>query len=182
MATRYTDAQRTEALDLYLEHGPAEASRRTGIPAATIRSWASRNDLTETRNATVGAAVAARKLSFEERRTALAHGLLDDIARLRAELFSDCTERKALVVSDGKDAGSHVEIVDIDRTRPTFAEQARIMTAIGIAVDKTQLLSGAATERHEHVQVDAVDAEIARLEAELAANDPSPEAAPVGPA
>ena len=112
-----------------------------------------------------------------------AHGLLDDIARLRAELFSDCTERKVLVVSDGKGHGLRiVEIVDIDRTWPTFAEQARIMTAIGIAADKTQLLSGAATERHEHVQVDAVDAEIARPRPRLAANDPSPEAAPAGPA
>jgi len=30
---------RDEALRLAAEHGPAEASRRTGIPAATIRSW-----------------------------------------------------------------------------------------------------------------------------------------------
>lgn len=178
---RYTPDEKTHALDLYTAHGPAEAARLTGIPAPTIRSWASRNHLTDERNATVAAAVAARKLSFEERRTALAHGLLDDIEQLRDELFSECVERKAVTLSHPV-YGARAEVIDIERTRPTFAEQARIMTAIGIAVDKTQLLSGAATERHEHVQVDAVDAEIARLEAELAANDPSPEAAPVGPA
>src|SRR5215471_16334098 len=37
-----TDEQREEALRLYVEHGPAEAARRTGWRAATIRQWAHR--------------------------------------------------------------------------------------------------------------------------------------------
>lgn len=40
MASRYTPEQRTEALELYVEHGPRAASRETGIPVATIGSWA----------------------------------------------------------------------------------------------------------------------------------------------
>jgi transposase-like protein len=42
---RYTDEERTKALDLYLEHGPAEAGRRTGISARTIATWARRAGL-----------------------------------------------------------------------------------------------------------------------------------------
>jgi len=34
----YTDDEKKEALELYRQHGPAEASRRTGIKSATIRS------------------------------------------------------------------------------------------------------------------------------------------------
>ena len=53
------------------------------------------------------------------------------------------------------------------------------MTAIGIAVDKTQLLSGAATERHEHVQVDAVDAEIAASRPSSPPTTPAPRPPPL---
>jgi len=37
-----TDAEKVEALRIADEHGPAEASRRTGITAGTIKSWRSR--------------------------------------------------------------------------------------------------------------------------------------------
>jgi hypothetical protein len=33
--TGYTEEQRARPLDLYREHGPGQASRRTGIPRAT---------------------------------------------------------------------------------------------------------------------------------------------------
>lgn len=39
-ASRWTDAQRAEALDLYGTEGLAEARRRTGIPKSTIVGWA----------------------------------------------------------------------------------------------------------------------------------------------
>jgi transposase-like protein len=38
----YSKAQREESLQLYTEVGPAEAGRRLGIPAATVRKWAQR--------------------------------------------------------------------------------------------------------------------------------------------
>lgn len=177
---RYTPDEKNHALDLYAEHGPTAVQDTLGIPKGTVAGWARAAGIRTRSVENLEAGLTAARLTFEERRTSLAHGLLDDIARLRAELFAPCVERKPLVVSDGP-LGSHVEVVDVERTQPTFAEQARIMTSIGIAVDKTQLLSGAATERHEHVQVDAVDAEISRLVDELAGNDPA-EAAPVGPA
>lgn len=151
---RYTDDERAAALEHYLAHGPAEASRLTGIPAATIRSWASRENLTDTRNATVAAAVAARKLTFEERRAALADRLLAE-----AEI--------ALEHELGR--LDHADLRDLVGARTR-------------AIHDHLLLAGEATSRSEHVQVDAVDAEIARLTSELAGNDPAPEAATVGPA
>lgn len=42
MGRTYTDAERTEALALYDEHGAAETARRLGIPIGTVASWACR--------------------------------------------------------------------------------------------------------------------------------------------
>ena len=160
VANRWTDDQRTDALEHYKAVGAAEASRRTGIPAGTIYSWA--HDAGLTGPARLGqangqiATVAARKAQ-------LATDLLDDAQRLRAQLFAPAIERKAMAVSDGRDMCSHVEIVDIRRSKPTFAEQTRIVTSIAIAVDKVQVLTGEATEILEHRNVDTIDAEIARL-------------------
>ena len=39
MAT-YTDTQKTNAVDLYVKHGTAEAARRTGITGRSIIRWA----------------------------------------------------------------------------------------------------------------------------------------------
>lgn len=55
---------------------------------------------------------------------------------------------------------------------PAMTKAAAV--AYGILIDKAQLLAGEATTRHEHVTTDAVDAEIRRLEAELAAAHGSP--------
>ena len=46
--SEYTDEQKQEALDLYEEHGPAEAERRTGIPKKTIASWGYRSGVQTT--------------------------------------------------------------------------------------------------------------------------------------
>lgn len=37
---RYTASERARAMQLYREHGPAQAARRLGIPYETIRRWA----------------------------------------------------------------------------------------------------------------------------------------------
>lgn len=39
MATEWDDPTRQRALELAEEHGAAEASRRTDVPAGTIRYW-----------------------------------------------------------------------------------------------------------------------------------------------
>lgn len=173
VAARWTDEQRTEALELYTEHGAAEAARRTGIPAGTIYSWAHHAGLTGQSSL---AQANGRLASVVDRKARLASDLLDDAQALRAQLFAPAVERKAMVVSHGKDIGSSVEVVDIERDQPTFAEQTRIMTSIAIAIDKVQILTGEATERIEHRNLDSIDAEVARLVAAL-----NPQAATVDP-
>lgn len=146
----WTAEQKAHAQAAYVEHGPHEASRQTGIPVGTISSWAKREGWQTVATEQTAAATAAAMVALEERKARLAFDLMDDVQRLRAELFSPCVERKPVVVSDGARVGSHVEIVDVDLSQPSFSEQKAIMTTIAIAVDKVQILTGAATERIDH--------------------------------
>jgi len=126
MAARaYTDEEKKEALALRRTHGPAEASRRTGIKCATIRSWAHRSaeDASEGAEETRAATETAR-LSWAQRRAeltdetgAVAAAILDRIkvsrrssdARALAQAFSVLIDRAQLL--DGG-ATSRVEVAD----------------------------------------------------------------------
>ena len=149
MATR-TAEERAHALNL-LTNGTtlADTHRQTGIPKSTLSGWARDAGLDLARS--TEKTVQATKASLEVRRARLASSLMDDADRLRRQLFAPCVEKRAMTVSDGQLRGSHVEVVEIERDQPTFAEQAKIMVSLGIAVDKLQLLTGQATERVEHV-------------------------------
>ena len=162
VATRWSDEQRADALEQYKRVGAADASRATGIPASTIASWAHRAGISNGEAAPV-AAIKSRMASVAARKAQLASDLLDDIQAIRAQLHAPAVERKVVVVSDGKDLGSHAEVVDVERDVPTFADQQRIMTTCAIAIDKVQILTGEATERIEHRTLDSIDAEVARL-------------------
>ena len=145
----YTPEERAEALELLAQVGKAEAARRTGIPAGTIASWGSRSGVTAPPAAATAVATAARVATIAERKAVLAEELVGDIERLRRQLFAPTVERKALVVSDGHNQGSHAEVVDVKLTQPTFPDQRQIMTSVAIAIDKVQILTGEATQRIE---------------------------------
>ena len=145
---RHTDAEREEALRLVAEVGQAEAARRTGIPAGTIASWAHRHGVASPDAGTTAKASAA---SVATRKQKLAEGLLRDIERLRERLFAPHTQRKPMVVSDGARDGSHIEVADVELEQLPPGDQKLLMTAIAIAVDKVQILTGEATERIEQV-------------------------------
>lgn len=145
----YSSDEKTAALDVYRTDGPTAAETATGIPKATIASWARRTGVQTECIPRTAAAVAAAALTMEQRKQALAAALMDDIERLRLQLWSVCTERKAMAVSDGAERGSHIEIVDIEHEQPTFGDQKAIMTSLAIAVDKVQILTGEATSRTE---------------------------------
>lgn len=163
----YTDEQRAEALELYAEQGPTQVEAQLGIPASTVMSWARAAGVHTMRAENARVRNEARAADLEQRRLDLALGLFDDIARLRSQLFAPCTLRKPMAVSDGREVGSHIEIVDVELDQPTFSEQTRIMTSIGIAVDKAQLLTGQATARIETSGGASIDDEVAALAAEL---------------
>jgi len=114
--------QRDEALRLYEEFGPAEASRRTGIKRATISQWARREGLVTARLATTEAARDAARKQWDRRRLVEADEAGEAASYLR--------QRTLELAKDGK------------------AGDARHMAvAYAIMIDKAQLLSGEVTGR-----------------------------------
>lgn len=122
---RYTPEQRAEAVALYREHGPREAARRLGFDAGTIVGWAKAAGVQTLGSKQTAAATAKIKITMEARRTQLAERLLEVAANL-------------------------VERIDSADTR---ASDARALAVpVGIFVEKSQLLSGAATSRPDVVE------------------------------
>jgi transposase-like protein len=163
---QWTPEQRAEALELLAEVGKAEAARRTGIPAGTIASWGVRAGVAAPGADVTRPAVEARLATVAERKAKLAEALLGDIEKLRRQLWAPTVERKPMVVSDGRDMGSHIEIAEVHLEQPTFKDQKTIVEAVAIALDKVQLLTGAATERIETTSVPRtpeVAAELAKV-------------------
>lgn len=147
--TSYTPEQRAEAVALYREHGAAEAARLTGITAGSIRSWASRLGVATERREELAAGVAAASLTMEQRRLTLASGLMDDIEKLRAQLFAPTATNQVVVEGTGK-GESCARVMEVTQAEPSFRDKQAAITSIAIAVDKVQLLTGAATARTEH--------------------------------
>ncbi len=139
---RYTQEQKTEAVALADKHGPAEASRQTGIPRRTISSWR-----TTTAQATIQKTQAARdtlKAQNETKREQLRQLLLD-----KAVLFADSlTPGDKAVRTDATALG-----ILIDKYRLEMGE----------ATGRTENIDLASAESR-------IDQEIQRLAEEL--NDP----------
>lgn len=145
MARRtWTPEQRRHALVVYVDHGPAEAARRTGIPSATIASWAHRNGVQTRCIATTRAATEHSRLRWEERRAEMVHeiGAVAALALERAHAELDAGHAR-----NAKD----------------------LATTMAILVDKAQLLAGDATSRSEVRTVDQIDAQVEQLVARLEA-------------
>ena len=153
MATRWSDEQRTHALDLLATATLSDVSRETGIPKRTIVDWAKAAGI-ETSSPQARAKTARAREVLEavtaEKRADLAAGLLADAQRLRTQLFAPVVEKRAMAIALGHDQGQEIEVAEVPLDRPTPTDQVKIMTAVAIAVDKIQLLTGEATERHEH--------------------------------
>jgi hypothetical protein len=146
MRSKYTDEQRDEALRLLATVGRAEAARISGIAEGTIASWGSRHNVAAAGAEAMRPAIEAKAASLLQRKQALAEGLLDDIARLRSELFAPVLERKVVIVKGGTaDPCTVAEIVDVTHTRPSPSDQKHLMVACAVAVDKVQLLTGGLT-------------------------------------
>ncbi len=141
----YTPAEKSHALDLYREHGPREAAKRTGISVSTIARWARKAGVrtevvTKTHQATVAAA-AKNDLTREGLKTKLlekAHGLLDRL---------DVPE---VSIASGKSTirGAKTDFSDPSVKAPADASR-NVAVAVGILIDKYELLTGGATTRIE---------------------------------
>lgn len=136
----YTPEQRTEALALYLDHGPAEASRRCGVPAGTIRQWALRAGKKSPRAARAVAGAEAARLTWAARKA--------EVALRSGEAAAEFLERAV--------------------GTPKAREGSDWMRAYALAVDKAQLLDGGATGRVELTESE-VRAGVQKIRDELAA-------------
>lgn len=144
---QYTPEQKAEALALLIEVGKAEAARRTGIPAGTISSWAVRTGVT-TNHAAPEQLLGARR-SIAQRKAELADDMLDRARSMIAQLDATMVEKKPLVVSDGRNEGSHVEIAEVRYDHPPTGAQKQIVETVAILIAQVQLLTGQATGRIE---------------------------------
>lgn len=80
-------------------------------------------------------ATEARRADNAAKRADLIGGMYEDAQRLRSEMFAPAVERKAMVVSDGSQVGSHVEIVDVELPQPTFGDKRNIAVSVKVLVD-----------------------------------------------
>jgi transposase-like protein len=137
----YTDEQRATALALYRERGPAEASRRCGVPSATISKWAQRaGAVTETRQK-VKAAVEAARLSREQK---MEH-LVDELLDATRETVADMSRPVKVTTITG-------EQLQLEKPQPK--DRQALATSSGIMIDKILLLTGKANNRTETVGPD----------------------------
>ena len=149
---RYSDQERNHALALYVDHGPTEASRQTGIPKGTIAGWAKAVGARTVRNAKTEAATLAAQI---------------DAARLREQL------RLKMLVK------AHDALARMDEPHKDFRGKDEVWwdkapsgamkdyaTTMAILLDKYRLEVGEATTRSEVHERSDLDREIAELLAE----------------
>lgn len=133
---------REQALSLLRDGvGTRETERRTGVPKQTLSRWAKTAGINADLAARTEAAAASTKLAWAQRRALL----VDELGNATVQLLE-----KTLAAEDGRDARGWA-------------------TALAILVDKAQLLSGAATSRHEVFDRERRLARISEVADELAA-------------
>ena len=131
--TNYTDAQKAEAVNLYVEVGATEAAKQTGISRRSINSWAKAAGFTAQANI--------------EKTTAAREVLASAVAEKREVL------RELLL-----DAGIHH--VERSIAAESGRDAQAWMTGAGIGIDKYRLEMGEATGRTEVMDVASAEASI----------------------
>ena len=160
MKRTYSPEEKANVLAVCAELGPYRASKAESAPSyATLCRWCKEAGIATLHREKTQAAIAARQINIAATRTFLQERLL-----LRAV---DLEARMDEPHIDFKSAGP---LGPMEVTFPKATAQAcqQYATAIGILIDKFRLESGEVTGREEVVTVDAVDAAIRDLEAELA--------------
>lgn len=156
----YSADQRADALALYLQHGLAEAARLSGVPRGTLSSWAVRAGVQ-----TDAAAAAAYREQTEaararwaevtlEQREELAGRLLAEVHTLLDQVQEPTTYYRVVTLSGGTGMGATAEVVPVDVPHPLARDQQARVAAVAALVDKLQLLTGQATERHDLGELD----------------------------
>jgi hypothetical protein len=150
--TKYTDDQRRNAVNLYIQHGTAEASRRSGISTRSIKRWAKDSDVVaqaRTKTDTARAELARRNA---ERRERIKTQLLEKIEDLLGRMNLPHVDFK------GKDAQMVTYPV------ATSGDVKNYAVSVAVLIDKYRLEMGESTLRAEITYQQATD----RLDQEFA--------------
>jgi transposase-like protein len=151
----YSDQERADALELYVEHGLAEAARLSGVPRGTLSSWARRAGVhtdaagASRARARTEAARARWAEVTQEHREELAGRLLAEVHTLLDQVQEPTTYHHVVTLSGGRDAGASAAVVPVEVPHPVAKDQQARVAAVAALVEKLQLLTGQATERHD---------------------------------
>ena len=153
----YTDTQKTDAVDLYIEHGAAEASRRTGINKRSISRWANAADVSADRDKNLTDAAERLTKQSTAQRAAIRVDLLDRIADVLQRMDEPHIDFR------GKDA------TQVEWPTATSGDVKNYAVSFGILLDKYRLEMGEATE--VIITGDMMDKALLDWETELGQND-----------
>jgi len=137
---------RAAALATFRTEGADAASQAHGIPAGTVRSWARNDGVVTELESKATAAVAAARLSLEQRKTALADRLLVEANRELDLMREPYHEEKIVTLGGTPTTQGSWEVAEVSRDA-TPGERKTMMTTAAIAIDKVQVLTGGATAR-----------------------------------
>jgi len=159
MPNHYTAEQKAEALRLYVDLGPAEAARQTGVPAGVVSKWGQRAGLVSETAELTARATETAKANREARKAALAEALLGDAEKLRARLWQPA--KLTNWGSQSERVGSVTTTSTIyqeqEIAEPPYKDKLEILRSVATAIDKSQLLAGEATSRDEHVSAQQLE-------------------------
>ena len=147
----YSDQQKSDALASYVELGPREVSRQTGITASTITRWAQAAGLRTLRAEKATAAAAVMRAEGEASRARVSTRLLEEIH----ETFDRLREAQTAFVGQ---SGKRVEY-----PKPPAPDHFALVKSIGTLLDKLRLEEGQVTDRTEDVSQSEFDREVAEL-------------------
>lgn len=125
-ASKYTEAQRAEAIELYRTEGPSAVAKKLGILKGTVTKWAKAAGVETVSVATTRAGTEAASAYAKRRRAELATLLLEDAHRLRKQLW----EPAIVHAFGGKDNTYEEHQLD----EPTFVDKKNIISAVSTAV------------------------------------------------
>lgn len=139
----YTDQQKADALKLYETDGPSAVEKQLGIPKGTVTGWAKEADIRTVRNEKTRDATAASQIDAKALRAQLEVLYAQDALKLRAMLW-----RPSTIVSAG-------QVITTDL--PTPENMRNLITASGIAIDKSLVARDADSDNGVRAAVSLLD-------------------------
>lgn len=99
----------------------------------------------------------AQRRRWATHKAELADEFGERIHELLDRAFSPCVLKEVKVVPGPQGAGSQVQLVEVPMHLPPPADQVKLLTGVGILVDKASLLSGDATSRVETAKLSGTE-------------------------